>query len=201
MSLRDEIILETMKLFSLKGYVNTGINEIIGTVGSSKGGFYNHFSSKEELFFEVLANSQRIWRVRVLDGLNQLESPLMKVIRLLENYRDHYLKDSENFPGGCIFVTLSVELDDQYSGLAQEVNKGFIRLRNMLNKLLQEAKQAGELKQGVDTDRITEMIFSGMIGSSVQYGMEKSIVILDRSINALIDYLNEIHIDSRMPST
>jgi AcrR family transcriptional regulator len=50
MSLKEDIILESMKLFSLKGFVNTGVNEIIEAVDSSKGGFYNHFASKEDLF-------------------------------------------------------------------------------------------------------------------------------------------------------
>lgn len=192
MALREEIILESMKLFSLKGYVNTGVNEIITAVGSSKGGFYNHFASKEELFFEVLAQAQRIWRARVLDGLKDIESPLEKVEKILENYRDRYLKDSVNFPGGCIFITFSVELDDQQPRLMQEVNKGFIGLKNMLKTYLGEAKNAGELKQDVNVNRLTEMIFSGMIGTSVLFGVEKSTLILDRSINALIDYLHEV---------
>lgn len=192
MSLREDLIHESMKLFSLKGYVGTGINEIIDVVGSSKGGFYNHFASKEELFFEVLHQAQKMWRNRVLYGLNEIQSPLEKVIRLLENYRDRYLKDWENFPGGCIFITFSVELDDQYPQLMQEVNTGFVGLKNMLKRILEEAKKLGELKQDVNVNRVTEMIFSGMIGSSVLFGVEKSTVILDRSINALIDYLNEI---------
>ena len=192
MPLKKDIIYEAMKLFSLKGYMNTGVNEIIDAVGSSKGGFYNHFASKEELFYEALHQAQKMWRERVLDGLNELESPLEKVIRILENYRDQYLKDGENFPGGCIFITFSVELDDQNPELMQEVNKGFVGLKNMLKRLLEEAKEIGELNQNVNTNRLTEMIFSGMIGSSVLFGVEKSTVILDRSINALVDYLNDV---------
>ena len=192
MTLRDEIIHESMKLFSLKGYVNTGVNEIIGLVGSSKGGFYNHFASKEELFFEVLTQAQKMWRRRVLHGLDELESPLEKVIMILDNYRDRYLKDGENFPGGCIFITFSVELDDQQPQLVQKVNKGFVGLKNMIKNYLDEALEFGELKPGINVNRLTEMIFSGMIGSSVLFGVEKSTATLDRSINALIDYLNEV---------
>ncbi len=192
MSLKEEIILESMKLFSLKGFVNTGVNEIIDSVGSSKGGFYNHFASKEHLFFAALTQAQKMWRARVLYGLNELQSPLEKVNRILENYRDRYLKDAENFPGGCIFITFSVELDDQYPQLMQEVNKGFVGLKRMIQGFLEEAKAAGELKQNVDTQMATEMIFSGMIGSSVLFGVEKSTDTLDRSINALIAYLNEV---------
>jgi len=192
MPLRKEIIYESMKLFSLKGYINTGINDIIKSVSSSKGGFYNHFSSKEELFHEVLAEAQKMWRDRVLYGLDEIESPVEKILTLLGNYRDRYLKDRENFPGGCIFITFSVELDDQHPQLMQEVNKGFVGLKSMLRKLLEEGKDAGELNESVNVKRTTEMLFSAMIGSSVLFGVEKSTIILDRSINALIDYLNEI---------
>jgi len=194
MSLRVNIIHESMKLFSLKGYINTGVNEIIESVGSSKGGFYNHFASKEELFYEVLKEAQKKWRDRVLYGLNELERPIDKVIQILNNYRNRYLKDEENFPGGCIFITFSIELDDQAPELMQEVNKGFEGLKNLLRKLLVEAKETGDLKPHINVDRTTEMIFSAMIGSSVLFGVEKSTTTLDSSINALIDYLNEIRL-------
>jgi TetR/AcrR family transcriptional regulator, transcriptional repressor for nem operon len=192
MSLREEIIHESMRLFSLHGYINTGVNEIIETVNSSKGGFYNHFASKEELFFEVLREAQKIWRNRVLFGLNELDSPIEQLKQLLNNYRNRYLKDEENFPGGCIFITFSVELDDQAPELMQEVNKGFEGLKNLLKNILVEAKESGELKPETNVASATEMIFSGMIGSSVLYGVEKSTTTLDRSINALIAYLDEI---------
>ena len=200
MSLREEIIHETMKLFSLKGYINTGINEIIASVDSSKGGFYNHFASKEDLFYEVLAEAQKMWRARVFYGLNEVQSPVGKIIKILENYRDRYLKDGENFPGGCIFITFSVELDDQNPQLMQDVNKGFVGLKNMLRSLLEEGKEAGDLNEEVDPNRATELIFSGMIGASVLFGVEKSTTTLDRSINALIDYLNELQKENNLAS-
>jgi len=189
MTLKDEIIHESMKLFSMKGYINTGINEIIESVDTSKGGFYNHFASKEELFYEVLTEAQRMWRERVLHGLNEVESPVEKIIKLLENYRDRYLKDGENFPGGCIFITFSVELDDQHPQLIQEVNKGFVGLKNMLNRLLDEGKKLGELKEDVDTSMISEMIFAGMLGASVMFGVEKSSTTLEKTIRSLINHI------------
>jgi len=42
----------------------------------------------------------------------------------------------------------------------------------------------------VDTEAVTEMIFSGMLGASVIYGTEKSSDSLSRCINALIGYLD-----------
>jgi AcrR family transcriptional regulator len=190
MRLKDRINHESLKLFSTKGYLNTSISDILQAADTSKGGFYNHYESKEALFFEVLTIAQKIWREKVLYGLDEIDSPKGKIKKILENYRDKYLKDDFNFPGGCVFVTFSVEFDDQRPQLMKEVAKGFIGLKRLLKNLLEEAKENGELRSDVNTDRATELIFSGMIGSSVLFGVEKSTSSLDRSINALILYLN-----------
>jgi AcrR family transcriptional regulator len=51
MKLKEKIIHESLKLFSLKGFLGTSIHDILEAADTSKGGFYNHFSSKEDLFF------------------------------------------------------------------------------------------------------------------------------------------------------
>jgi len=192
MNLKERIIHESLKLFSLKGFLSTSINDILEAANTSKGGFYNHFASKEDLFFKVLDEARRIWRERNLSGLDEIESPVGKIKKLLENFRDRYLKDSEDFPGGCIFLTFSVELDDQCPHLSKEVNKGFIGLKAMLSRLLDEGKESGELSDSMSTNAITEMLFAGMLGATVIYGVDKSPESLDRSINALIDYLEKL---------
>jgi TetR/AcrR family transcriptional repressor of nem operon len=192
MNLKDRIIHESLRLFSLKGFLSTSIHDILEATHTSKGGLYNHFSSKEALFLAVLSEAQRIWRDRNLAGLHQIENPLRKITKLLENYKDRYLKDTENFPGGCIFVTLSVELDDQRPHLAAELNKGFSGFKDMLKRLLDQAKASGSLEDDVDTEALTGLIFSGMLGASVIYGTEKSVAGLDQCINALIGYIESL---------
>lgn len=190
--LQERIIHESMRLFSLKGFLSTSVSDIMDAANTSKGGFYNHFASKEDLFLQVLEEARQIWRERVLYGLDEIDSPTGKIEKVLANYKDRYLKDSENFPGGCIFVTFSVELDDQRPHLCGEVNKGFVGLKSMLNRFLDEGKQAGELGDNVTTSAVAEMLFAGMLGTSVIYGVEKSPESLDRSINSLIDYLHRL---------
>lgn len=192
MSLKEKIVHESLRLFSSKGYCSTSITDILSAANTSKGGFYNHFATKEDLFYVVLAEAQRIWREKTLAGLDEIQSPVEKIQRLLENYKDQYLKDTENFPGGCIFVTFSVELDDQQPHLAKEVNKGFVGLKAMLKRLLDEGKALGELNDDVSTSAITEMLFAGMVGASVIYGLDKSTTGLDRTINTLIVYLEKL---------
>ena len=180
-----------MKLFSTKGYCSTSITDILLAANTSKGGFYNHFASKEVLFNHVLREAQTIWREQTLADLEPIDSPVGKIQKILENYRDRYLKDNVTFPGGCIFVTFSVELDYLQPHLAQEVNKGFIGFKDLLGRLIEAGKERGELPQDAISADLAEMLFAGMLGASVIYGLDKSTATLDRSIDSIIDYLEQ----------
>ena len=195
MSLRERIIQESSRLFSAKGFSSTSINEILEAAGASKGGLYNHFKTKEELFSAVLSESRKIWRDKNLAGLDEIESPVERIKRLLENYRDRYLIGSENLPGGCIFVRVSVEsaeLGDQWPHIGREINEGFDGLKSMIKGFLDQAKDVSQLALGINTTDVADMIFSGMLGASVMYGMDRSIENLNQTINSLIEYVESL---------
>ena len=192
MSLKETIIHESLKLFSLKGFESTSLHDILSAAKASKGGFYNHFASKEDLFHEVLVEARKIWRKRNLSGLGEVKESMGKLRKLLENFRDRYLLDTDDFPGGCIFITFAVELGDQRPHLSQEVHKGFIGLKNMIKRFLEEGKDLGELRNGVELNNVTEILFNGMLGASVSYNANKSVAGLEKSIHALISYLENL---------
>jgi AcrR family transcriptional regulator len=199
MILKEKIIHESLKLFSLKGFLGTSIHDILEAANTSKGGFYNHFSSKEDLFFQVIDEARKIWREKNLKGLDKIENPTERIKRLLKNYKDRYLKDADNFPGGCVFITLSAELNHQRPRLSKELEKGFIGLKGMLKRLLEQGKESGELIKAVNTDTVTEILFSGMLGASLSFGVNKSKKSLDKSINALIEYLEQLQQSDQYP--
>lgn len=192
MSLKDKIIHESLRQFSSKGYMSTSISDILEAVGTSKGGLYNHFKSKEDLFLAALSEARKIWRHRNLAGLDRWERPLDKLKQILENYQDRYLADWENFPGGYVFVSLAVELPDQQPHLAQEVSEGFQRFKGLIQRLLDQELAAGNLKHGINTGMAAEVIFSGLLGACVIYTADKSTEHLSHTIKGLIDFLNMI---------
>lgn len=190
--LKERIIEEALRLFSVKGYMSTSTTDIIEAAGTSKGGFYNHFRSKEQLFLETLSAARKIWRDRNLQGLDDVVRPLEKIQALLRNYGEHYLPDAHNFPGGCIFVNLAVELSDQAPTLAAEVNEGFVRLRRMIRRLFDEEKRTGGIPADTDTEALTELVFTGLLGACVMYTADKSKKNLDRTISSLVAYIHKL---------
>jgi len=51
---KNRIIKESVKFFSEKGYHKTKMSEIAESLGVSKGAIYQYFTSKEELFLDVI---------------------------------------------------------------------------------------------------------------------------------------------------
>lgn len=193
MNLKEKIITESKTLFSNKGFLNTSINEIMEASGTSKGGLYNHFHNKGELFSAVLKESRKIWREINLDGVDAIVSPTGKIVRILENYRDRYLVDSSDVPGGCIFVRVSLEssdLADQWPEIAREIGAGFDRFKAMLRRYLEEARNAGEIRADVDSGDVADILFSAMMGASVMFGVDRSRQNLNRNITSIIQYVN-----------
>lgn len=54
MDKKTEIMKQAVHLFSLKGFHQTSVQEVAQAVGISKGAFYTHFDSKENMFIEIL---------------------------------------------------------------------------------------------------------------------------------------------------
>lgn len=193
MTLKDKIINVSLTLFSTNGFMNTSVSDVIAQAGTSKGGLYNHFKSKDQLFFAALSEARRIWREKNLHLLDEIDDPVEKIAQLLHNYQHRYLT-AQDLPGGCIFVNLAVELNDQRPDLAKEVNEGFVRLKAMVKTFLDKAVKTGVITPSADTKSVTDMLVSGLMGACVLYTSDKSEENLDATLSALINYLRHLRI-------
>ncbi len=190
---RELIVSETMKIVSLKGFHDTSLNDILKATNLSKGAFYNYFKSKEKIFDSILTEARKVWRFQMLHNINKETREIDKVKKIIMNFKNRYLKDVEHFPGGCIFVTLAVELNEdfpRYSDLAE----GFTQARRLTADLLERAKEKGEIRSDVSTEHVAAMIFSSIIGTSVFHSASKSKTLLNTHINAMLQYLENIEI-------
>lgn len=62
---RNEIIDIAMKLFTVKGYGKTSVNDILKEVGIAKGTFYYYFASKEEVLDAIILKTTDVIAKRV----------------------------------------------------------------------------------------------------------------------------------------
>lgn len=60
--IRMKIVQAARKLFNRNGFESTSVNQIMAAAGLTRGGFYNYFPSKTDLYVEVLSCSDPNWK-------------------------------------------------------------------------------------------------------------------------------------------
>ena len=71
----------------MKGYFLTTVDDVMNRVGLTKGGFYAHFSSKEDLGRAVIEYATTLWAENVIAHVLRFPDPREQLRELLEGYR------------------------------------------------------------------------------------------------------------------
>jgi AcrR family transcriptional regulator len=103
---RERILQSARKLFNRRGLADVTIDEIMSEAGLTRGGFYNHFGTKEELYAEAIAQFIRndpaeAWRSAGFDSSAQ-RAALAQLIVSAYLSRDHF----DDRDGSCPMVGL-----------------------------------------------------------------------------------------------
>ena len=67
-------------LFSLKGFKDTNVAEIMKTAGMAAGTFYNYYPSKEALFLDIYNDENVALKKSIMEGLD-IDADPMQVVR------------------------------------------------------------------------------------------------------------------------
>jgi AcrR family transcriptional regulator len=107
---REAILDEALALASRVGFTGLTIGQLAEQTGMSKSGLFAHFKSKEQLQLQTLEHGrQRFIDVTVRPAL-AVSRGEKRVRQLFEGWLRW---ENEVVPGGCVFVTGSIEFDDQ----------------------------------------------------------------------------------------
>lgn len=131
MSTKDRIIKTADRMFYEQGFENTSFADIAGAVGISRGNFYYHFKTKDEILSAVIA-------VRLNDRRTMLSQWEMEADNPLGNIRkfiDILIVNGERIKHfGCPIGTLSSELAKLDHPAQQDANALFTLFRDWLSR-------------------------------------------------------------------
>lgn len=93
---RSKIMREAAKLFHEKGVLATSIQDIVNGSGISKGSFYNHFKSKEELtFYLIKQKKEQLWKTIQQLEEDQTDSERERFAKQTKAYLKHLYDNRE----------------------------------------------------------------------------------------------------------
>jgi AcrR family transcriptional regulator len=190
---RQEIVDKALQLFSVKGYYNTSIGDILEATGLTKGGLYGHFGSKEALWEAAYDEAVRIWSEIVFKDTRGIEDPLKRLECMVENdMRDYLGKDI--FPGGCFFLNMLVELSGQSEGMRFKIWRGMEGFSKLMASCLYEAEKKGIIRPGLDHTEISAFFIIVLNGAAALYAATKDPLVWQRTIRQLRTHLEQLRV-------
>ena len=142
---REQIITAAARRFREGGFDNVSVGDIMKEVGLTHGGFYGHFSSKEELValasLRAMTEALAKWQ-KVVD-----EAPGDRMEALADSYLSlrHY-----NHPeSGCVVAALGSELSRQPSAVKDAMTAGLEKRLEFLSGIAPGKTKALRRKQAI----------------------------------------------------
>ncbi|NQT56451.1 MAG: TetR/AcrR family transcriptional regulator [Desulfobacteraceae bacterium] len=188
---RQNITEKSLQVFSVKGYFNTSISDILEATGLTKGGLYGHFASKEDIWYAVYDEAVKIWRSIVFKDMENVTNPLEKIEITIENHLASYLGE-DVFDGGCFFVNMLVEISGQSEKMSNHILRGFVQFSRLLRTWLEDADDKGLLKEGLNYREISNFIIISLNGAATLYSASKDISIWKETITQMRFYIDQL---------
>jgi TetR/AcrR family transcriptional repressor of nem operon len=186
---RHNIIEKSMHLFSVKGYFNTSIADIVQATGLTKGGLYGHFRNKEEIWYAVYDECVRIWKSIVFQGVGAISDPLERIDKVMENSLKNYLGGGV-FEGGCFLLNALVDLAGQAPTMSNHVLSGFTGFAGLLRRWLEEAAGQGLIKEGLNLSEVANFMVISLNGAAPLYAASKDPAVWQQTL-AQMRYYNQ----------
>jgi AcrR family transcriptional regulator len=94
---RRALLATAARLFAEQGYDPTSVADIVDALGAGKGVFYWYFTSKEELFAELLRDANRDLRRRQQDVIGDEPDPMHRIELGIRASLDWFAEHREHF--------------------------------------------------------------------------------------------------------
>jgi TetR/AcrR family transcriptional repressor of nem operon len=170
---RQIILQNGARIIHSKGFVNTGIKDILDAAGVPKGSFYFYFKSKED-FGQALVD----YYYEMISSLfekhlqNKTLPPIERFKSLIDNFCELY--KNLNFTSGCPIGNLSQEMSDLSEPIRKKLQSAYSRMRSSISDCLMEAKELGHIDARWNIDDLAVFVLNSWEGALMDMKLSKS---------------------------
>ena len=144
---RERIVDAAAQLFRERGFEGIGVADLMKEAGLTHGGFYGHFSSKEDLMREAsaraLTGSVALWS-KLAEGAPRDPLAAIAGVYLTSRHRDN--------PGaGCLLAALGPDVSRQGTGVRRAVTDSVRAAVDLLANLVPRKSKAARRQKAIVT--------------------------------------------------
>lgn len=160
---RQNILQKAFELIYTNGYQTTSVDDIIATTQVTKGAFYYHFKTKDEMGLAIINERMKpTFKNTFIEPFQSDANPLDTIYNLMH----HLLMENED---------LKVEYGCPASNFTQEMAPWNIEFTKALNELslewekammdaIEKGKENGKIKSNINAKEVTVFVMSGYWG-------------------------------------
>ncbi|MEP6767332.1 MAG: TetR/AcrR family transcriptional regulator [Acidobacteriota bacterium] len=159
---RDVILDHAMRLASEVGLAGLSIGRLAKDLGMSKSGLFAHFQSKEMLQAQVLVRASQLFIEIVVRPALAAPRGEPRLRALFERWLDW--TRTAALPGGCLFVTAAVELDDRPGPVRDRLVALQKEWLGVIARVASTGISEGHFADNLDPDQLAHDLYGVMLG-------------------------------------
>ncbi|MCP9755503.1 TetR/AcrR family transcriptional regulator [Lacihabitans sp. CCS-44] len=160
---RLNILHKAFELIYAKGYQTTSIDEIIATTKVTKGAFFYHFKSKDEMGLAIINEILKpTMEESFIKPLENATEPIGVIYQMMYDllFNNEFLKLEYGCPAGNLTQEMTpwnVEFSEVLSSLTR-------KWHSTLEKLIEIGKKNGNIRPNVNAAQVAYFVMSGYWG-------------------------------------
>lgn len=166
LSLKERIIETALILFEKNGYHGVTVDQIVSESGSSKGGFYHNFKSKDELLYHIHDVFITYVLNKAREAYDNFDTPVSRLCAIIQSFT----KVFELYkPHITVFYQESTYLTGEFDQLINEKRDDY---RKLIIQVIQEGQETGDFRSEVPAE-IATMAIIGMVNWTYKWFNKK----------------------------
>ena len=167
-SAKDRIMEAARDLFYRQGYNATGVQQIIDQAGVSKGAFYGHFKTKDDLGVAYLRQRNHDEITGLKEAVSQIRNPENRFIQFFDIMQDWM--ESSNYRG-CAFANMSAEVPDCTSPIRKEAKFHYESFRSLIRDMAEDLIKSDSKYSSLKAEELADDAMMLIVGAVTNSGI------------------------------
>lgn len=160
---RENILRQAAELFNRQGYAGASISDIMKATGLKKGGIYNHFTSKEQLWLESFDFAHKLVVDYFTEHLQERKHAVDRLELVAACFREYGTRPV--LRGGCPLLNTAIESDDTNPLLRERVRAAFTELSDLIFRIVERGVERGQIRAEVSPRRTADLFIATVEGA------------------------------------
>lgn len=161
----SEVLAKAVRLFWLKGYNGTSMQDLVDALGISRSSLYDTYVDKHTLYVKALEFYQNTGGSQVDDIVAHTESAKEAIKALLQLITGNLLKDKQH--KGCFMVNAEVEVAPHDAKVKDIVCKNDKQVEEAFHRAIRKGQESGEISSKQDAKALTRFFLNTIKGIRV----------------------------------